>query len=130
MPPYVMMASAHCVRRPPSDSGQREIRSAMTRAYLAHIASAALRIGLIVLMLAASGSHAAEPKRILIVHSFGHSTSPYDLVSSAFRKGILDAWPGQAAFYDFALEAGRPVDNNESAIIEVIRNRFDGTKLD
>jgi signal transduction histidine kinase len=102
----------------------------MTRASLAHIVAAARRVGLLLLMLAASTSHAVEPKRILIVHSFGHSTSPYDLVSSAFRQGILDAWPGQAAFYDFALEAGRPVNNNESAIIEVIRNRFRDTKLD
>src|SRR3954471_9203989 len=102
----------------------------MTTASFARIAAAAIRAGFVLLMLAASNSQAVEPKKILMVPSFGHSTSPYDLVSSAFRKGILDAWPGQAAFYDFALEAGRPVDNNESAIIEVIRNRFDGTKLD
>lgn len=102
----------------------------MTPAPFSHVVAAGIRVGLLLLVLAALSSHAAEPKRILMVHSFGRSTSPYDLVSSAFRKEVLDAWPGDAAFYDFALEAGRPVNENEGAIVEVIHSRFRNIKLD
>jgi hypothetical protein len=44
---------------------------------------------------------------------------------------MLRAWPGQAAFRDFALEAGRPgvCDDNEGAV-EVLRSRFAGMTLD
>ncbi len=65
-----------------------------------------------------------------MLNSFGGNTFPYNSVSSVFRATMLDAWPGQAAFYDFALEAGRPVDRNEAATVELIRSRFANMKLD
>ena len=102
----------------------------MTAARFAHVAAAVIRVGLLMLIVSTLSAHAAEPKRILMLHSFGRNTSPYDAVSSAFRKEMLDRWPGQAAFYDFALEAGRPVNKNEAAIVEAIRSRFENTKLD
>ena len=85
---------------------------------------------LVLLASAASSPHAAEVKRILMVQSFGRSTSPYDAVSSEFRAHVLDAWPGQAAFYDVALEAGRPVNSNEAAVVGLMRSRFAAMKLD
>ena len=66
----------------------------MTSAPFSRVAAAAIRVGLLLLVLAAPSSHAAEPKRILMLHSFGHNTSPYDSVASQFRKEMLDAWPG------------------------------------
>jgi len=102
----------------------------MTRAPFSRVVAALIRVGLLLFALATLSSHAAEPKRILMLHSFGRATSPYDLASSTFRDNMLDAWPGQVAFYDFALESGRPVSSNEAAIIEVIRSRFADTKLD
>jgi hypothetical protein len=30
-------------------------------------------------------AHAAEPKRVLIFHSFGHDFSPYNIVSTILR---------------------------------------------
>ena len=102
----------------------------MTAAPFAHVAAAIIRVGLLLLMVPILSAHAAEPKRILVMHSFGRSTSPYDSVFSAFRKEMLDAWPGQAAFYDFALEAGRPENDNEAAIVEAVRSRFENMKLD
>jgi len=94
------------------------------------LVGAAILIGLVLLVLTAPCASAAERKRILMVYSFGNNTSPYDSVASQFRKEMLDAWPGQAAFYDFALEAGRPANANEAAIAEVLRSRFANTKLD
>jgi len=103
---------------------------AMTPAPFPRIVAALIRVGLLLLVLAPLSSHAAEPKRILMLHSFGRATSPYDAVSSRFRDDMLDAWPGQVAFYDFALEAGRPANRNEASIIEAIRSRFADMKLD
>src|SRR6266513_2473490 len=102
----------------------------MTPVTYSRVVAAVIRAGLLLLVLAALSEHAAEPKRILMVHSFGRSTSPYDSVSSSFRGTMLDAWPGQVAFYDFALEAGRPVNENEGSIVEVMRSRFTNMKLD
>src|SRR6266513_6047121 len=102
----------------------------MTPVPYSRVVAAVIRAGLLLLVLAALSAHAAEPKRILMLHSFGRATSPYDSASSTFRDNMLDAWPGQVAFYDFALEVGRPVNRNEAAIIEVIRSRFADTKLD
>ena len=93
-------------------------------------AAAVVWVGLLLLVLAAPSSHAAEPKRILMVHSFNHSTSPYSSIASEFRKDVLAAWPGQAAFYDFALEVGRPVSDNDAAIVEAMKSRFANVKLD
>ena len=81
----------------------------MTRAPFSLVVAALIRVGLVLFVLATLSSHAAEPKRILMLHSFGRATSPYDSASSTFRDAMLDAWPGQVAFYDFALESGRPV---------------------
>jgi signal transduction histidine kinase len=94
------------------------------------IAAAVIRAGFLLCTLAAVSSHAAEPKRILMLNSFGDNTFPYSSVSTIFRATMLDAWPGQAAFYNFALEAGRPLDRNEAATVEVIRSRFANMKLD
>lgn len=83
------------------------------------------------LCTAAQSAPAAEPKRILMLHSFGRDTSPYDRVASSFRTEMLHAWPGQAAFYDFALEARRSgLPESEAAVVEVLRARFANVKLD
>ena len=102
----------------------------MTPAPSSRVVAALIRVGLLLFVLATLSSHAAEPKRILMLHSFGRATSPYDLTSSTFRHDMLDAWPGQVAFYDFALESGRPVADNDASIIEVLRSRFANVKLD
>ena len=76
-------------------------------------------------------AHAAEPKRIVLLHSFGQNTAPYDTVLSAFRAEVLHAWPGQAAFYDFPLEARLPgLAQNATATVDVIRSRFASVRPD
>ena len=102
----------------------------MTSLALPGIAVNVIRAVLLLCALAAASAHAAEPKRILMLHSYGRDTSPYDSISSVVRDFVTDAWPGQAAFYDFALEAGRPLDRNEAATGEILRSRFANTRLD
>jgi signal transduction histidine kinase len=102
----------------------------MMPAPFSRVVVAAIQVGALLLVLTVSSAHAAEPKRILMLQSFGLATSPYDAVSAEFRKEMLDAWPGRAAFYDFALEAGRPVNQSESTIVEALRSRFATMKLD
>jgi signal transduction histidine kinase len=103
----------------------------MTPAACSCALAAVVRAGLLLLAVATLNAHAAEPKRILMLHSYGRNTSPYDTVTSAFRSEMLHAWPGQAAFYDFALESGRPAVSDENVgAVEMLRTRFASMKLD
>jgi signal transduction histidine kinase len=77
------------------------------------------------------GADAAEPKRILMLHSFGHDTSPFDAFSVSFRTQMLRVWPAQAAFYDVALEAWRPGPRlDEDVLVQAIRSRFTDVHID
>ena len=98
----------------------------------------ASRFGLVILGLAAllfaetaSGANGAEPKRILFVDSFASGTSPFAPFNSAFRDHMLRAWPAQVAFYEVSLDGWRPgIQENENALVEVIRTRFFDLRMD
>lgn len=103
----------------------------MTSAVCPCALAAVVRAGLLLLAVATLNAHAVEPKRILMLHSYGRNTSPYDGATSAFRSEMLRAWPGRAAFYDFALESGRPnVRDANDGVVELLRSRFASMKLD
>jgi signal transduction histidine kinase len=103
----------------------------MSAAICSRVRAAVVWGSLLLSAVATLNVYAAEPKRILVLYSFGRETEPYDTVTSAFRTEMLHVWPGQVAFYDFALESGRPAlsDENEGAV-EVLRSRFAGMTLD
>jgi signal transduction histidine kinase len=103
----------------------------MSAAICSRVRAAVVRGSFLLLAVATLNVYAAEPKRILMLHSFGRDTSPYDTITAAFRTEMLRAWPGQVAFYDFSLESGRPAVSDENAgAVEVLRSRFAGMTLD
>jgi signal transduction histidine kinase len=90
-----------------------------------------LTLGFMLLGIATLNSHAAGPKKILLVHSYGRETAPNGDFVTSFRTEMLRAWPDKAAFYDFSLESGRPgPGDNEGAVVDVLRARFGDMKLD
>jgi signal transduction histidine kinase len=95
------------------------------------VRAALLALGFVLFAGAAPSSQAAEPRKILLVHSYGRDTAPFDAFVTSFRTEMLRAWPEQAVFYDFLLESGRPgPGENEGAIVQLLRSRFADMKLD
>ena len=90
-------------------------------------------LGLAVFMFAetALSSNGAQQKRILVVHSFEQTTSPFSAFNASFREHMLRAWPAKAAFYDVSLEGWRPgLKANEDALVQMIRTRFSDLRMD
>ena len=63
----------------------------------------ACRLGWLLLLLTAGGGFAAEPKRVLVVHSFGNAAPPFTTASTAFESTL-------------AKEMGKPVDLDEVSL--------------
>ncbi len=90
-----------------------------------------LWLGIVLFGVGSLSSQAAEPKKILLLHSYGQEGAPLDAFVNSFRTEMLRTWPEKAALYDFSLETGRPeIGENEGAIIQVLRARFAAMKLD
>jgi signal transduction histidine kinase len=67
----------------------------------------------------------ADPKRVLIVHSFGREIAPYDAVIAAFRRELASRSPGPVVFMEAALDAGRAIGPDEqAAFVAYLRARF------
>jgi len=83
-------------------------------------------VGLL-LFLAAAGSDAAtgEPKRVLILQSFGRDFAPWNAISPAFKTELAQQWSGTIEFHEAALETAR-VDQpqTEVAFAEYLRALF------
>ena len=91
-----------------------------------------LSLGIVLFGVGSSSSQADEPKKIVLLHSYGRATAPYDAFVTTFRADLLRALPEQAVLYDFSLEIGRPgfSRENEGPIVQVLRARFADMKLD
>jgi len=70
---------------------------------------------------------AGEPKRVLLLHSFGHDFAPFSMFTGHFRAELGRAWPGRMDFYDVSLLAARhdgPPD--EAPFIGYLAAQFSG----
>jgi signal transduction histidine kinase len=68
---------------------------------------------------------AATPKRVLILHSFSRDIAPYDTIAAVFRTELARGFPEPIAFFEAALDAGRPVTKEEeAALFGYLRARF------
>ena len=56
------------------------------------------RLGFVLFVIGTLSSHAAEPKKILLLHSYGHDTAPFDAFASSFRTETLRVRPEKVAF--------------------------------
>ena len=94
------------------------------------MSSARLACLLVLLALAASAL-AAEPKRVLVLHSFGRDFAPFNAVGSVFRTELASLSHGSVAIQEISLDserAGPPTD--ERPIIEFLLSRADGKPPD
>ena len=68
---------------------------------------------------------APEPKRVLLIHSFGRDYAPHGQVASAFRLDLATRLPGPVIFLEATLDAGRSLDAaDEAAFATYLHTRY------
>jgi signal transduction histidine kinase len=67
-------------------------------------------------------SDAAEPKRVLILHAFGHAYSPWSDMAANFRAELIKKSPQPIELYEVSLDTARAQDPDEEApFVEYIK---------
>jgi signal transduction histidine kinase len=88
----------------------------------------ALSAALILIMLAAA---AAEPKRVMLLHSFGRDFKPWSEYARTFRTELDRQSPWPIDFYEHSLETARSSDENpEKPFVDYLRAVFSKQRLD
>jgi len=86
---------------------------------------------LVVLLFAAINSAAAEPKRVLILHSYGPHFAPWVFVAAHFREELFKLSPDRIDLYEASLEGARFQQADElRPLIEYLTALFGSRKLD
>jgi signal transduction histidine kinase len=84
-----------------------------------------------IFMLAVPTAEAAQPKRVLLIHSFGPEFAPYSYFSGAFRTNLGRELHGQLDFYEVSVESARFADNEkEGAFLQYVMALFKNRPLD
>lgn len=88
-------------------------------------------LALAVLMFAVTGALAAEPKRVLILHSFGPQFVPWVFFAGQFREELFKQSPDKIDLYEASLEGARFQQPDEQRpILEYLAALFGSKKLD
>jgi hypothetical protein len=59
------------------------------------------------LILATTQAVAQEPRRVLLLHAFGHAYSPWSDMASSFRAELVRSSPGPIDLYEVSLDTAR-----------------------
>jgi hypothetical protein len=86
--------------------------------------------GALLILLAVHGS-AAEPHRVLLLHSFGPHFEPWSAVVGPFREELKRRSPNAIDLYEASLEMARLAQPTEEApLVDYMRALFAGRDLD
>jgi ABC-type uncharacterized transport system substrate-binding protein len=93
---------------------------------------AAAWAGVAMLYLVMFGAATAEPRRVLLVRSFGHNFLPFSDFAERFRTNLTKQTQEPIDFYDISIDAARYEHSNanEAAFIDYLHALFAGHKLD
>ncbi len=73
----------------------------------------------------ALGATATEPKRVLLLHSFGRDFAPYDAIVAAFRTELAKGSRDRLAVYDATLDAEQVSESEDpQPLLGLLRHRF------
>ncbi len=74
---------------------------------------------------------AAEPKRVLLLHSFGPQFVPWVFIAAEFREQLFKQSPDKIDLYEASLEGARfQQPEDEGPTVEYLNNLFKARKLD
>ena len=89
-----------------------------------------LTLGATLLLFTAAGAN-AEPKRVLLLHSFGRDFSPWSDVARSLRMEIQRQSPDVTEFFDASLLTERlGPDQDEAPFVDYLRALFANRRLD
>ena len=73
---------------------------------------------------------AAEPKRVLVIHTFGRDFAPFNLIGLALRADLTQRLGQPVVFYEASLDAERGTPEDERPIVEYLLGRSRGAPPD
>src|SRR6185436_9252983 len=83
------------------------------------------------ILLAAHDTAFAEPRRVLLLHSYGPHFEPWSAVSGHFREELARRLPNAIDLYEASLETARiPQSPSERPLVDYLQALFGGRKLD
>ena len=87
--------------------------------------------GALLILLAAHGTAFAQPRRVLLLHSFGPHFEPWSAVAGRFREELTKRLPKEIDLYEASLEMARSAQPpDEAPLVDYLRALFAGRKLD
>ena len=101
------------------------------RSFCARTFTAALAIALLLATLCQSQAADPEPKRVLMLHSFGPRFKPWSDYEQSIRSEISRRWQKPVDFLDHSLVNTRQSDeNSDAAFVEYLRALYAGRPID
>jgi signal transduction histidine kinase len=82
------------------------------------------------LLLAMTGEAFSEPKRVLLLHSFGRDFAPWGEYARTFRDELNQQSPDPIDLYEASLATARFPDEEEGPFVEYLRVLFAKRRLD
>jgi signal transduction histidine kinase len=84
-----------------------------------------------VFLIAALGAAAGEPRRVLLLHSFGPYFAPWNDIAGRFREGLLKQSPYAIDLYEASLQTERfEPSQDQEPFLDYLRALFTGRNLD
>lgn len=87
-------------------------------------------LSVVALLLAMTGEAFSEPKRVLLLHSFGRDFAPWSEYARTFREELSRQSPDPIDLYDTSLATARFADADEGPFVEYLRTLFTKRQLD
>jgi signal transduction histidine kinase len=87
-------------------------------------------LSVLALLLAMTGEAFSEPKRVLLLHSFGRDFAPWSEYARTFRDELNQQSPDPIDLYEASLATARFPDEEEGPFVEYLRVLFAKRRLD
>ena len=88
-------------------------------------------VGAAILFFVMLSTATAEPRRVLLLHAFGHPFSPWSDMAASFRAALIKRSPEPIDLFEVSLDTARVQDSqDEGPFVEYIRALLSRRKLD
>jgi signal transduction histidine kinase len=84
----------------------------------------------VVLLLAMTGAALSEPKRVLLLHSFGRDFAPWNEYARTLHEELIRQSPDPIDLYEASLATARSADDQESPFVGYLSALFSKRRLD
>jgi len=98
---------------------------------IANVRQTCAALACVSFLILATGAFSAEPRRVLIVHAFGHAYSPWSDEAGIFRAELVKQSKEPIDLYEVSLDTARVQNaDEETPFVDYIRALLAGRKLD